>query len=68
MRKAIIQRMEMFLHHGEPWFTLGITYLDDPELIYTIRLGSDAIPAHSKVGDIVVADSAGAVVVALRKP
>jgi hypothetical protein len=68
MRKAIIQRMEMFLHHGEPYFQIGLSFFDQPENVVVLRLGNDALPEQSKVGDIVKAVMLMGTVIRLERP
>lgn len=68
MRKVIVQRMDMFLHHGEPYFDLAISFLDIPnENLTACRLGNDAIPPYTKVGDILWAESVMGTIIRFQK-
>ncbi len=53
MRKAVIQRVDTFLFHGEPWFEIAFTYLDEPDAVHAVRMGNDGVPPHTQPGDIV---------------
>jgi hypothetical protein len=68
MRKVIIQRMDMFLHHGEPYFDMAFSYLDVPgDNLSSCRLGNDAVPPYTKVGDILWAESVMNTVIRFQK-
>lgn len=68
-KKAVVQQLDPFLFHGEPYFQVGLTFVDDPEYIHKIRLGSDAVPPQTRVGDIVWVETVmGTVIKLYRQP
>ena len=68
MRKVIVQRMELFLHHGEPYFNMAVSFLDtSSENLTQCRLGNDAIPPYTKVGDILWAETVMGTIIRFQK-
>lgn len=67
MHKAVIQNLKTFLFHGEPYFEVAFTYLEDPDHLQRCRLGNDALPPHTKAGDIVWVQTLMSTVVGFHK-
>lgn len=66
-RKAIIQKLDMFLLHGEPYFEVAYSLTDEPGSFRVCRMGNDGLPPHTQAGDIVWAEFLMDTVLAFKK-